>query len=214
MYLNFKMNTAIIWDNAYRKKHNGIAHCFSQEKQWDRDKVSMGSIYVGNRCFKSKDSLSYEKVLIMNFDTLYENIYYLYDLLPWDESDDNIPKKIKNELSQKKVRGRHTVEQWNRECAFRHAVLDAYNNQCAICHCKEKKLLQAAHIVPVAKGGSDSVSNGICLCANHHLMFDSGLIKIDFKKLKLTYIAESVKIMPWYKEFQEKYDEKIMPRKG
>jgi len=150
----------------------------------------------------------------MNFDTLYENIYYLYDLLPWDESDDNIPKKIKNELSQKKVRGRHTVEQWNRECAFRHAVLDAYNNQCAICHCKEKKLLQAAHIVPVAKGGSDSVSNGICLCANHHLMFDSGLIKIDFKKLKLTYIAESVKIMPWYKEFQEKYDEKIMPRKG
>ena len=42
---------------------------------------------------------------------------------------------------------------------------------------KEPSILRAAHIVPVAKGGSDEIENGLCLCTNHEIAFDRCLIK-------------------------------------
>ena len=55
----------------------------------------------------------------------------------------------------------------------------------------------------VADGGSDDVRNGICLCANHHRLFDKKLIQIDLKKWNLSYVADSVKCMPWYDVYAE-----------
>ena len=92
-------------------------------------------------------------------------------------------------------------------------MLYAYDYQCAVCRCKEEKLLQAAHIIAVADGGNDEVSNGVCLCANHHLMLDHGLISIDFDKLELYNVAGSVKNMPWYETFVKKYHNKIKKAK-
>lgn len=43
---------------------------------------------------------------------------------------------------------------------------------------KRAKILRAAHIVPVARGGSDEIQNGLCLCTNHEIAYDKGLIKI------------------------------------
>ena len=107
-------------------------------------------------------------------------------------------------------RRRITTSRWNRQLLFRKKVLQAYGCQCAICRCAEKALLEAAHIQAVASGGSDAVSNGICLCANHHLMLDEHLIEIDYKNAELSFVADSVKNMPWYTYFQDVFNSKLL----
>lgn len=73
----------------------------------------------------------------------------------------------------KKVRGR----------AFRKNVLSAYSNRCAFSGMSfinggGRAEVQAAHIVPVASGGNDSVRNGLALCGTAHWMFDKGFLSL------------------------------------
>jgi HNH endonuclease len=62
--------------------------------------------------------------------------------------------------------------------AFKERVLWAYKERCALCGFGvrsggEPRGLDAAHIIPFENGGtSRDVRNGICLCANHHRLFD------------------------------------------
>ena len=76
-------------------------------------------------------------------------------------------------------RKRYSYSRVFRDSSFRDRVLKAHNNQCAICGESIEEVLQAAHIIAVKDGGSDDTENGICLCANHHLMYDWGLFHID-----------------------------------
>ena len=102
-----------------------------------------------------------------------------------------------------------SVEWWFRDWKFRNNVLRRYNYKCAICRCEEKQILQAAHIQSVANKGNDDMENGISLCANHHLMYDRGLIEIDFDNRRLLNVSESVKNMPWYAVFVDEYNGRI-----
>ncbi|AGX42190.1 HNH endonuclease [Clostridium saccharobutylicum] len=61
---------------------------------------------------------------------------------------------------------------------FRKEVLSAYSNQCAVCTVNIPKILRAAHIIPVVNSSDDTVNNGICLCINHEVLFDSNDLKI------------------------------------
>jgi putative restriction endonuclease len=68
-----------------------------------------------------------------------------------------------------------------RNSAFRELVRDTYNNTCAVCGSQRKSPdgnpeVEAAHIYPHSKGGSDDIRNGIALCKSHHWAFDSGWI--------------------------------------
>ncbi len=70
-----------------------------------------------------------------------------------------------------------------RDVAFRITIKSAYNETCAVTGLKivnggGRTEAQAAHIRPVASGGSDSVRNGIALCSTMHWMFDRGLISL------------------------------------
>jgi putative restriction endonuclease len=70
-----------------------------------------------------------------------------------------------------------------RDAAFRHAVLDAYEDTCAatgirIINGGGRAEAQAAHIVPVGEGGPDVVQNGIALSATMHWLFDRHLISL------------------------------------
>ena len=62
--------------------------------------------------------------------------------------------------------------------AFKERVLWAYKERCALCGFGvrsggEPRGLDAAHIIPFEnRGTSRDVRNGICLCANHHRLFD------------------------------------------
>lgn len=65
-----------------------------------------------------------------------------------------------------------------RAASFRPMVLEAYSYRCAVCGVA-LKLVDAAHIVPVAYPGStDEVTNGLGLCRLHHAAYDSGLLGI------------------------------------
>ena len=70
-----------------------------------------------------------------------------------------------------------------RETAFAAAVKSAYGDTCAMTGLRiinggGRAEVQAAHIRPVASGGSDSVRNGLALSGTAHWMFDRGLLSI------------------------------------
>lgn len=71
-----------------------------------------------------------------------------------------------------------------REAAFALAVKSAYADTCAMTGLRiinggGRAEVQAAHIRPVAAGGSDSVRNGLALSGTVHWMFDRGLVSVD-----------------------------------
>lgn len=71
------------------------------------------------------------------------------------------------------------VSRYVRDGNFRLAVLNAYDNRCAVTKA-QMKLVDAAHILPVqAEGSSDHVSNGIALSPTLHRAYDRGLIYLD-----------------------------------
>jgi len=76
------------------------------------------------------------------------------------------------------------VERPFRDAAFATSVRCAYDNTCAMTGIKiinggGHAEVQAAHIRPVAAGGSDSVRNGLALSGTVHWMFDRGLVSVD-----------------------------------
>ncbi|RWD65945.1 HNH endonuclease [Mesorhizobium sp.] len=67
---------------------------------------------------------------------------------------------------------------------FRHIVLRAYDERCAITGLKlinggGRAEVSAAHIRPVEKNGPDVINNGIALSGTAHWMFDRGLISLS-----------------------------------
>ncbi len=73
-----------------------------------------------------------------------------------------------------------------RKVFFRRAVLQAYDERCAVTGWKlinggGRAEAEAAHIRPVEHGGPDSIQNGIALSGTAHWMFDRGLIGLSDK---------------------------------
>jgi len=62
--------------------------------------------------------------------------------------------------------------------AFRILVTDAYERRCAITREKALPVLDAAHIRPVAEGGSHRLDNGLLLRSDVHTLFDRGYITV------------------------------------
>ena len=63
---------------------------------------------------------------------------------------------------------------------FRAIVIPAYRERCAICRLRERRLLDAAHIVRDADPrGEPEISNGLSLCSIHHRAFDESLVGIS-----------------------------------
>lgn len=70
-----------------------------------------------------------------------------------------------------------------RDRVFRSLVVDAYDRRCAVTGLKlvnggGRAEVEAAHIMPVASGGPDKITNGIALSGTVHRMFDRGLIAL------------------------------------
>lgn len=66
-----------------------------------------------------------------------------------------------------------------RNSEFRERVLQR-EKFCQVCGCGNQIILEAAHIIAVKDFGSDDERNGICLCRNHHKMFDAGQLREDW----------------------------------
>ena len=61
---------------------------------------------------------------------------------------------------------------------FRREILSRYNNACLLTGETTGIVLEACHLIPVKHRGTDSVSNGLCLRADLHILFDSKHLRI------------------------------------
>jgi len=71
------------------------------------------------------------------------------------------------------------VEQRTGQAGFKFRVLRRYGPQCAVCDFEVLAVLDAAHLFPKNKGGTDDPRNGLVFCAAHHRAFDAGLFTIE-----------------------------------
>ena len=62
--------------------------------------------------------------------------------------------------------------------SFRRKVLAVAQNKCILTSEGTPEVLEAAHIVPVRRGGTDLVGNGLCMRVDIHRLYDGGRIRI------------------------------------
>ena len=82
------------------------------------------------------------------------------------------------ELSvQKRRKSATEIVRFIRNHNFAKGIREVYDC-CAICGFQYDYIMDAAHIVPVAEGGTDTYENGLGLCPNCHRMYDKGQILV------------------------------------
>ena len=62
--------------------------------------------------------------------------------------------------------------------SFRVLVTDNYERRCAVTGEKALPVLDAAHILPVGKGGEHQINNGLLLRTDVHRLFDKGYVTV------------------------------------
>ena len=78
-----------------------------------------------------------------------------------------------------------TIQRIVRDTSLGRKVKALHDYSCQICgvrlDCVGGPYAEAAHIKPLGAphGGPDSLDNLLCLCPNHHVMFDRGALYID-----------------------------------
>lgn len=131
----------------------------------------------------NSDNCIKEKILVVGKNVFYEfcknyRDYYIYFLEEYNRIFDRHNSENNNDASE---RERELISRYKRDKMFRDNVLERFDNTCIVCGINEKSVLEAAHIKSVADGGNDDATNGYCLCANHHKLFDSGKLEIDLE---------------------------------
>ena len=114
---------------------------------------------------------------------------YRYRLL---KITDNVPAKINNSHksavpvgNQKPRRASGTIQRIVRDPKLGKWVKTLHDHKCQICGIQIRTAAgyyaEAAHIQAVGTphNGPDTVENLLCLCPNHHLMFDKGVFAIN-----------------------------------
>ncbi|MFN4206360.1 MAG: HNH endonuclease [Agrobacterium albertimagni] len=92
-----------------------------------------------------------------------------------------------------------TINRPFRDAKFRQHIRQIYDRTCAFTGLRlinggGRPEVEAAHIVPVERGGNDSVQNGIALSGTVHWMFDRGLLSLadDFTILQSRQLNEDI----------------------
>ena len=105
-------------------------------------------------------------------------------VLPRDDAEEDTTSRVR-ELHTPFHVERPIIERLvakpERKAFFRRAVLQAYDERCAVTGWRlinggGRAEVEAAHIKPVERGGPDGIQNGIALSGTAHWMFDRGLI--------------------------------------
>lgn len=92
-----------------------------------------------------------------------------------------------------------TINRPFRDAKFRLHIRRVYDRTCAftglrLINGRGRPEVEAAHIVPVERGGNDSVQNGIALSGTVHWMFDRGLLSLadDFTIIQSRQLNEDI----------------------
>lgn len=116
---------------------------------------------------------------IFNCRALHEQNIAPRDLSLLNNLDEADPKVLPENSSNTRDATIAAFARKYRAADFRGRILSAYRHQCAACGV-QLKLIDAAHIIPVASDAStDETTNGIALCKSHHWAYDRNLISFD-----------------------------------
>ncbi len=72
-----------------------------------------------------------------------------------------------------------------RDPLFKFNILKRFQGVCLITEINVTEMLDAAHIIPVASGGTESSENGMLLSASAHRALDSGLWAVNPSTLQI-----------------------------
>lgn len=97
-----------------------------------------------------------------------------------EEASEAVDAALSSALPEFVERQRTTVSVLARrgQARFRASVFGHSKTRCLISDETIPQVLEAAHVIPVGEGGSDDVSNGLCLRVDLHRLFDAGGIRI------------------------------------
>ncbi len=101
-----------------------------------------------------------------------------------------------------------TVLRLVRDTAQARRIKALYDYRCQMCGIRLEGLAgsyaEAAHIRPLGAphNGADTPDNTICLCPNHHVLFDHGGVAID-ENLLLIGAEGQLEVHPWHKISEE-----------
>lgn len=73
---------------------------------------------------------------------------------------------------------------------FRRGIVERDGLRCALTGCEEASVLDAAHLKPRAKDGSDDPTNGIILRADIHRLFDAKLLMVDADTRTVQFVSD------------------------
>ena len=96
-----------------------------------------------------------------------------------DDSKDVV--KLFGEKRTKKVE----IEKAERDPLFKFNILKRFQGKCLITGLDVTEMLDAAHIIPVASGGTEHPQIGLLLSASVHRALDAGLWAINPKSMKI-----------------------------
>lgn len=108
----------------------------------------------------------------------------LYKSLDFQKEQNNEKLNLESRTSSKNLTKRKysKVESRYQSSVFRNGVLERYstkgNIKCAFCDISNLRLIEAAHIIPYSNNPTygfeiiNNPKNGLCLCANHHKIYD------------------------------------------
>jgi putative restriction endonuclease len=83
------------------------------------------------------------------------------------------------EITPAGPRGRVTSARLSRSGTFGRRVLAEFGETCAICQI-QLRIVEGAHIIPIHdERCRDEIWNGVCLCRNHHRLFDLRIVRLD-----------------------------------
>jgi putative restriction endonuclease len=88
------------------------------------------------------------------------------------------PAVATGENPAQQERRRVMTARLQRDSAFSRNVAAQFGGACAVCGV-QLSVTEGAHIIPVHDNRStDDVWNGVCLCANHHRLYDNRILRI------------------------------------
>ena len=77
------------------------------------------------------------------------------------------------------------VQRAERDPKFKFQIMQRFQGTCVLSSISVTQMLDAAHIIPVANRGTESIANGLLLSASLHRAFDSRLWAINPETLKV-----------------------------
>lgn len=124
-----------------------------------------------------------------------------YDIIRFKLVNDQLPINSQDEPAPQTQRTQYTATRIIRDTKIAKTVKELYSYRCQVCDIQIQlptgsSYAEGAHIRPLGfpHSGPDVIENLLCLCPNHHLMFDKYCYSIDPETFELAGIEGNLSV--------------------